>query len=50
MFSRLDFGGQVIELTRGLGHILDLRSTSLVGTSVLCLLVLVEFDVDVRRL
>ena len=50
MSSCLDFGGQVVELIRGLGRILDLRSTSRVGTGVLCLLVLVGSDVDVGRL
>ena len=48
--SRLDIGGRVVELIRGLGHILDLRSTNHIGTGVLCWLVLVEFNVDVERL
>ena len=50
MSSRLDFGGRVVELIPGLGRILDLRSTSHIGTGVLCLLVLVGSDVDVGRL
>ena len=50
MSSRLDFGERVVELIRGLGRILDLRSTSCIGTGVLCWLALVEFDVDIRRL
>ena len=50
MSSCLDFGGQVAELIYDLGHILNLCSTSGVGTSVLYLLVLVESDVDVERL
>ena len=50
MSSRLDFGRRVVKLIRGLGRILDLRSTSLIGTGVLCWLVLVEFNVDAGRL
>ena len=50
MSSRLDFGGQVVELIRGLARILDLQSTSRLGTGVLCLLVLVGSDIDVGRL
>ena len=50
MSSRLDFDGQVVELIRGLARILDLRSTSRLGTGVLCLLVLVGSDVGVGRL
>ena len=50
MSSCLDLGGRVVELIRNVGCILDLRSTSHVGTGELCLLVLVESDVDVGRL
>ena len=50
MSSGLDFGGPVVGLIPGLGCILDLQSTSHVGTDVLYLLVLVKFDIDVGRL
>ena len=50
MSGHLDIGGQVPELIRSLGRILDLQSTSHIGTGVLYLLVLVESNVDVGRL
>ena len=50
MSSRLNFGVLIEELIRSLDCILCFRSTSRVGTDILCLLVLPQCIIDVERL